>query len=268
MAETRVNTVYPFGEPDVRGAVTREYRRVLHRRLPGAARPTPEEPLSRHAIVKATLGPILRLMFRPRVEGAENVPGTGPVILAGNHLTFIDSMIMPICLDRQVFFIGKDEYVTGKGFKGRLMAWFFTSVGMIPVDRDGGRGGVAALMTGRRVLEEGKIFSIYPEGTRSPDGRLYRGRTGVARLTLMTGAPVVPFAVIGTDKAQPTGAGFPRPVQVTVRFGEPLEFSRYEGMDRDRYVLRAVTDSVMAEVMRLSGQEYVDMYATKAKEAA
>ncbi|GHJ95846.1 1-acyl-sn-glycerol-3-phosphate acyltransferase [Streptomyces sp. NE5-10] len=268
MAETRVNTVYPFGEPDVRAAVTREYRRVLHRRLPGAARPTPEEPLSRHAIVKATLGPILRLMFRPRVEGAENVPGTGPVILAGNHLTFIDSMIMPICLDRQVFFIGKDEYVTGKGFKGRLMAWFFTSVGMIPVDRDGGRGGVAALMTGRRVLEEGKIFSIYPEGTRSPDGRLYRGRTGVARLTLMTGAPVVPFAVIGTDKAQPTGAGFPRPVQVTVRFGEPLEFSRYEGMDRDRYVLRAVTDSVMAEVMRLSGQEYVDMYATKAKEAA
>lgn len=267
MAETRVNTVYPFGEPDVRTTVTREYRPVLHRRLSGAARPTPEEPLSRHAIVKATLGPILRLMFRPRVEGAENVPGTGPVILAGNHLTFIDSMIMPICLDRQVFFIGKDEYVTGKGVKGRLMAWFFTSVGMIPVDRDGGRGGVAALMTGRRVLEEGKVFSIYPEGTRSPDGRLYRGRTGVARLALMTGAPVIPFAMIGTDRAQPGGAGFPRPVQVTVRFGEPLEFSRYEGMDRDRYVLRAVTDSVMAEVMRLSGQEYVDMYATKAKAA-
>ncbi|MFI8827189.1 lysophospholipid acyltransferase family protein [Streptomyces sp. NPDC053431] len=224
--------------------------------------------MSRLAIMKAALGPVLRLMFRPRVEGAENVPGTGPVILAGNHLTFIDSMIMPICLDRQVFFIGKDEYVKGTGLKGRLMAWFFTSVGMIPVDRDGGRGGVAALMTGRRVLEEGKIFSIYPEGTRSPDGRLYRGRTGIARLTLMTGAPVVPFAMIGTDKIQPGGAGFPRPGRVTVRFGEPMEFSRYDGMDRDRYVLRAVTDSVMAEVMRLSGQEYVDMYATKAKEAA
>ncbi|MPY61123.1 lysophospholipid acyltransferase family protein [Streptomyces spongiae] len=224
--------------------------------------------MSRFAFIKATLGPIMRLMFRPRVEGAEHIPGDGPVILAGNHLTFIDSMILPLVCDRQVFFIGKDEYVTGKGFKGRLMAWFFTGVGMIPVDRDGGRGGVAALMTGRRILEEGRMFGIYPEGTRSPDGRLYRGRTGIARLTLMTGAPVVPFAMIGTDKIQPGGAGLPRPRRVTVRFGEAMEFSRYEGMDRDRYVLRAVTDSVMAEVMRLSGQEYVDMYATKAKEAA
>jgi 1-acyl-sn-glycerol-3-phosphate acyltransferase len=228
---------------------------------------TPEDPLSRLSLIKAVLGPILRLMFRPRVEGAENIPGTGPVILAGNHLTFIDSMIMPLVCARPVYFIGKDEYVTGKGFKGRLMAWFFTGCGMIPVDRDGANGGVAALMTGRRVLEEGKIFGIYPEGTRSPDGRLYRGRTGIARLTLMTGAPVVPFAVIGTDKLQPGGAGLPRPGRVTVRFGEPLEFTRYEGMDRDRFVLRAVTDEVMSEVMRLSGQEYVDMYATKAKAA-
>ncbi|BCL19300.1 lysophospholipid acyltransferase family protein [Streptomyces tuirus] len=224
--------------------------------------------MSRFAFIKAVLGPAMRLMFRPQVEGAEHVPGDGPVILAGNHLTFIDSMILPLVCDRQVVFIGKDEYVTGKGLKGRLMAWFFTGVGMIPVDRDGGRGGVAALMTGRRVLEEGRMFGIYPEGTRSPDGRLYRGRTGIARLTLMTGAPVVPFAMIGTDKLQPGGAGLPRPGKVTVRFGEAMEFSRYEGMDRDRYVLRAVTDSVMAEVMRLSGQEYVDMYASKAKEAA
>ncbi|MGO4420594.1 lysophospholipid acyltransferase family protein, partial [Streptomyces sp. MCAF7] len=207
------------------------------------------------------------LMFRPQVEGAERIPGSGPVILAGNHLTFIDSMILPLVCDRQVVFIGKDEYVTGKGLKGRLMAWFFTGVGMIPVDRDGGHGGVAALMTGRRVLEEGRIFGIYPEGTRSPDGRLYRGRTGIARLTLMTGAPVVPFAMIGTDRLQPGGKGLPRPGRVTVRFGEPLEFTRYEGMDRDRFVLRAVTDEVMSEVMRLSGQEYVDMYATKAKAA-
>lgn len=128
--------------------------------------------MSRFALIKAVLGPIMRLMFRPRVEGVEHIPGDGPVILAYNHLTFIDSMIMPLFCDRQVFFIGKDEYVTGKGIKGRLMAWFFTGCGMIPVDRDGGRGGVAALMTGRRVLEEGKVFSIYPEGTRSPDGRL------------------------------------------------------------------------------------------------
>ncbi len=223
--------------------------------------------MSRFVFIKAVLGPIMRLMFRTRVEGVENIPGDGPVILAGNHLTFIDSVIMPLTCDRQVFFIGKDEYVTGKGLKGRLMAWFFTGVGMVPVDRDGGRGGVAALMTGRRILEEGQVFGIYPEGTRSPDGRLYRGRTGIARLTLMTGAPVVPFAVIGTDKLQPGGAGLPRPGRVTVRFGEAMEFSRYEGMDRDRYVLRAVTDSVMTEVMRLSGQEYVDMYASKAKAA-
>ncbi|WP_416969249.1 lysophospholipid acyltransferase family protein [Streptomyces sp. 4F14] len=228
---------------------------------------TSEGPLSRFSLLKAVLGPVMRLWFRPQVEGVENIPGDGPVILAGNHLTFIDSMILPLVCDRQVFFIGKDEYVTGTSLKGRLMAWFFTGVGMIPVDRDGGRGGVAALMTGRRVLEEGKVFGIYPEGTRSPDGRLYRGRTGIARLTLMTGAPVVPFAMIGTDKLQPGGAGIPRPGKVTVRFGEAMEFSRYDGMGRDRYVLRAVTDSVMAEVMRLSGQEYVDMYATKAKAA-
>ncbi|MFE1194459.1 MULTISPECIES: lysophospholipid acyltransferase family protein [Streptomyces] len=228
---------------------------------------TSEDPLSRFALIKAVLGPIMRLMFRPQVEGVENIPGDGPVILAGNHLTFIDSMVLPLVSKRQVFFIGKDEYVTGKGVKGRLMAWFFTGVGMIPVDRDGASGGVAALMTGRRILEEGRIFGIYPEGTRSPDGRLYRGRTGIARLTLMTGAPVVPFAMIGTDKLQPGGRGIPRPGRVTVRFGEPMEFSRYDGMDRDRYVLRAVTDSVMTEVMRLSGQEYVDMYATKAKAA-
>lgn len=221
--------------------------------------------MSSLAFMRATLGPVLRLMFRPQVEGAENIPGTGPVILAGNHLTFIDSLILPVCCERPVYFIGKDEYVTGKGIKGRAMAWFFRGAGMIPVDRDGGRGGVAALMTGRRVLEEGKVFSIYPEGTRSPDGRLYRGRTGIARLTLMTGAPVVPFAVIGTDKIQPGGKGMPRPGKVTIRFGEPMEFSRYDGMDRDRYVLRAVTDSVMTEVMRLSGQEYVDMYATDRK---
>lgn len=219
-------------------------------------------------LIKAFLGLLMRVLYRPRVEGHEHIPGTGPVVLAGNHLTFVDSMFLGLVVKRPVFFIGKDEYVTGKGVKGRLMAWFFTSVGMIPVDRDGGRGGVAALMTGRRILEEGRVFAIYPEGTRSPDGRLYRARTGVARLTLMTGAPVVPFAMIGTEKIQPGGAGRPRIARFTVRFGEPLDFSRYEGMDRDRYVLRAVADEVMSEVMRLSGQEYVDVYATKVKSAA
>ncbi|MFE6780109.1 lysophospholipid acyltransferase family protein [Streptomyces sp. NPDC057702] len=218
-------------------------------------------------VLKAILGVLMRVLFRPKVEGAERVPGDGPVILAGNHVTFIDSMFVSLIVKRPVYFIGKDEYVTGKGLKGRLMAWFFRTSGMIPVDRDGGHGGVAALMTGRRVLEEGKVFAIYPEGTRSPDGRLYRGRTGVARLALMTGAAVVPFAMIGTDKVQPGGKGRPHIAPVTVRFGEPLDFSRYDGMERDRYVLRALTDEVMSEVMRLSGQEYVDVYATKVRAA-
>ncbi|MFE0187525.1 lysophospholipid acyltransferase family protein [Streptomyces sp. NPDC059008] len=218
-------------------------------------------------VLKAILGFVMRVLYRPRVEGMERIPATGPVILAGNHVTFIDSLFLCLIVKRPVYFIGKDEYVTGKGLKGRLMAWFFTSAGMIPVDRDGGHGGVAALMTGRRILEQGKAFGIYPEGTRSPDGRLYRGRTGIARLALMTGAPVVPFAMVGTDKVQPGGKGLPRIAPVTVRFGEALDFSRYDGMDRDRYVLRAVTDEVMSDVMELSGQEYVDMYATKARAA-
>ncbi|KAA6222978.1 1-acyl-sn-glycerol-3-phosphate acyltransferase [Streptomyces albofaciens JCM 4342] len=218
-------------------------------------------------LLKAFLGFVMRVLFRPKVEGAEHIPDSGAVILAGNHVTFIDSLFLTLIVKRPVFFIGKDEYVKGKGLKGRLMAWFFTTAGMIPVDRDGGHGGVAALMTGRRVLDEGHAFGIYPEGTRSPDGRLYRGRTGIARLALMTGAPVVPFAMIGTDKVQPGGKGRPHLAPVTCRFGEPLDFSRYEGMDRDRYVLRAVTDEVMSDVMRLSGQEYVDMYATKARAA-
>jgi 1-acyl-sn-glycerol-3-phosphate acyltransferase len=219
------------------------------------------------SVLKAVLLVLMRVLYRPVVEGVENIPGDGPVIVAGNHVTFIDSMFLSLVVERQVYFIGKDEYVTGRGVKGRLMAWFFTTCGMIPVDRDGGHGGVAALMTGRRILEEGKVFGIYPEGTRSPDGRLYRGRTGIARLALMTGAPVVPFAVIGTDKVQPGGRGMPRIAPVSLRFGPALDFSRYEGMDRDRYVLRAVTDEVMSHVMRLGGQEYVDVYATKAKAA-
>jgi 1-acyl-sn-glycerol-3-phosphate acyltransferase len=218
-------------------------------------------------VLKVILLVLMRVLYRPVVEGVAHIPDEGPVILAGNHVTFIDSLFLSLVVRRQVYFIGKDEYVTGKGVKGRVMAWFFTTCGMIPVDRDGGHGGVAALMTGRRILEEGRIFGIYPEGTRSPDGRLYRGRTGIARLALMTGAPVVPFAMIGTDKVQPGGRGMPRIAPVTVRFGEPLEFARYEGMDRDRYVLRAVTDEVMSHVMHLGGQEYVDIYATKAKAA-
>ncbi|GAB2585833.1 lysophospholipid acyltransferase family protein [Streptomyces capparidis] len=218
-------------------------------------------------LAKALLGTLLRVLFRPRVEGAGNIPAQGPVILAGNHLAFTDSLFMGMAVKRPVYFIGKAEYVTGRGLRGRLKAAFFRGLGMIPVERDGAHGGVAALETGRRVLERGDVFGIHPEGTRSPDGRLYRGRTGLARLALTTGAVVVPCALIDTDRVQPPGARLPRPRRVGVRFGAPLDFSRYEGMERDRYVLRAVTDEVMHQVMLLSGQEYVDMYATKAKAA-
>lgn len=219
------------------------------------------------SLIKAVFEPLLRAVFRPRIEGVENIPATGPVILAGNHLAFSDSPFITLASPRPVYFIGKNEYVNGRGLTGRARAAFFRASGMIPVDRDGARGGVAALMTGRKVLEEGRMFGIHPEGTRSPDGRLYRGRTGVARLALMTGAPVVPCALIGTERVQPPGRKVPRPHRVTIRFGAPLDFSRYDGLERDRYVLRAVTDEVMSEVMRLSGQEYVDIYATKAKVA-
>jgi 1-acyl-sn-glycerol-3-phosphate acyltransferase len=227
----------------------------------------PEDPLFR-ILMKALLGSLLRVLFRPQVEGTENIPETGPVILAGNHLAVVDSMLLAMLVKRPVYFIGKSDYVTGRGIRGRLKAIFFTGVGMIPVDRDGAHGGVAALNTGRRILEDGQVFGIHPEGTRSPDGRLYRGRTGLARLALTTGAPVVPAALIDTHRIHREGKRLPRLLRVGVRFGKPLDFSRYEGMERDRYVLRAITDEVMHEVMLLSGQEYVDMYATKAKAAA
>jgi 1-acyl-sn-glycerol-3-phosphate acyltransferase len=213
------------------------------------------------------VGPVAKLVFRPQPEGTENVPAEGAAILASNHLSAADWIFMPLMLRRRVTFLAKREYFTGTGIKGWAQRVFFAGSGQVPIDRTNASAAENAIQTGIRMLREGRLLGIYPEGTRSPDGRLYRGRTGIARLTLMTGAPVVPFAMIGTDKLQPGGRGIPRPGKVTVRFGEAMEFSRYDGMDRDRYVLRAVTDSVMAEVMRLSGQEYVDMYATKAKAA-
>ncbi|WP_308431411.1 lysophospholipid acyltransferase family protein [Streptomyces lavendofoliae] len=221
--------------------------------------------MSRYGLIKATLGPVLSLVCRPKMRGKEHIPPTGPVILAGNHVAFLDSLILQLVCQRRVIFIGKGEYMTGKGFKGKLQSWFFSSGGMIPVDRGHVGAASAALMTGCRLLNEGHAFGVFPEGTRSPDGRLYRGRTGIARLALMTGAPIVPFAVTGTEKVQPSGAGLPRPARVKVSFGAPLEFSRYDGLERDRYVLRAITDTVMNEVRQLSGQEYVDVYATKIK---
>jgi 1-acyl-sn-glycerol-3-phosphate acyltransferase len=215
--------------------------------------------------MKILAGPALRLGFRPWVRGAEHIPPDGPAIFASNHLAVIDSFILPIVLPRKIRFIGKAEYFTGRGLKGRLMAGFFRGVGTIPVDRGGGKAGEAALRTGLGVLDEGHLFGIYPEGTRSPDGRLYRGKTGVARLALESGAPVIPVAMIGTDVAQPLGRVIPKPVRIGIVIGEPLDFSRYQGMENDRFILRSVTDEIMYALMRLSGQEYVDMYAATAK---
>ncbi|MFD0393126.1 lysophospholipid acyltransferase family protein [Streptomyces nogalater] len=216
--------------------------------------------------MKVAIGGPLKVAFRPWVEGLENIPATGPAILASNHLSFSDSFFLPAVLDRKVTFIAKAEYFTTPGVKG-LTAAFFKGVGQLPVDRSGARGaGEAAVRSGIEVLERGELFGIYPEGTRSPDGRLYRGKPGgLARVALATGAPVIPVAMIDTEKIQPPGQVVPKLMRPGIRIGEPLDFSRYQGMEHDRFVLRALTDEVMYEIMKLSGQEYVDMYATAAK---
>jgi 1-acyl-sn-glycerol-3-phosphate acyltransferase len=214
------------------------------------------------------IGPVLKLIFRPWAEGTENVPEEGPAILASNHLSYSDWLFMPLAIPRRVTFVAKAEYFTGRGLKGWLQRSFFSGAGQVPIDRSGGRASEGAIRTGMRILSEGGLFGIYPEGTRSHDGRLYRGKTGLARMALEARVPVIPVAVINTNVVAPPGKIFGRYARPGVRFGRPLDFSRYEGMEADRYVLRAITDEIMYEIMRLSGQEYVDMYATRAKEEA
>jgi 1-acyl-sn-glycerol-3-phosphate acyltransferase len=211
------------------------------------------------------IGPLLKTFFRPRTEGAENVPEFGPAILASNHLSYSDWLFMPLVIPRRVTFVAKAEYFEGRGIKGWAQRTFFSGAGQVPIDRSGGRASEGALSTGLRILGRGECFGIYPEGTRSHDGRLYRGRTGVARLALEAKVPVIPVAVVGTDVVAPPGKVFGRYTRPLVRFGKPLDFSRYQGMESDRYILRAITDEIMYEIMELSGQEYVDVYATKAK---
>ena len=213
------------------------------------------------------LGPVLKAIFRPQVDGLADVPASGPVILACNHLSFSDSIFTPLIVRRRVTFVAKAEYFTGKGIKGWLMRQFFAGTGAIPVDRSGGRAAQAALDTLLRVLRDGGIAGIYPEGTRSPDGRLYRGKTGVARLALESGAPVVPVALLNTDEIQPTGRLMPKVMPVRMRFGEPLDFSRCAGARGDRFVERAITDEIMYELMTLTGRKYVDVYAATLKTA-
>src|SRR6266851_2429135 len=213
-------------------------------------------------VVKAVLAPVLRVLFRPWAEGTDFVPRTGPAILASNHLSFSDHFFAPLPLPRKVVFLAKSEYFTGRGIKGLFSKAFFSGVGQIPVDRSGGEASERALTTGLRVLASGQLLGIYPEGTRTPDGRLFRGKTGVARLALEARAPVIPCAMIGGFEFQPPGRITPRlRVRPGVRFGKPLDFSRYYGMENDKLVLRAVTDEIIYEIMELSGQEYVDEYA-------
>ncbi|GAA4806229.1 lysophospholipid acyltransferase family protein [Nocardioides caeni] len=211
------------------------------------------------------LGPLLKLIFRPRADGVENVPAQGPAILASNHLSYADWLFMPLVVPRMVKFVAKAEYFTTPGVKGWLQKTFFSGTGNIPIDRESGNAAAGALVSAKRVLDAGELFGIYPEGTRSHDGKLYRGKTGIARLALETGVPVIPVAVVGTDIVAPPGKKFGRITRPTVRFGKPMDFSRYAGMENDRFILRSITDEIMYEIMRLSGQEYVDMYATRAK---
>ncbi|MER5810690.1 lysophospholipid acyltransferase family protein [Streptomyces sp. NPDC002033] len=211
------------------------------------------------------LGPLLRLLFRPRIEGLENIPPDGAAIIAGNHLSFSDHFLMPAILRRRITFLAKAEYFTGPGLKGRLTAAFFRSAGQIPVDRSGKDAGKAALREGLGVLAKDELLGIYPEGTRSHDGRLYKGKVGVAAMALGAGVPVVPCAMVGTFEIQPPGQKLPKIRRVTIRFGAPMEFSRYAGMEGERAVLRAVTDEIMYAILGLSGQEYVDRYAADVK---
>lgn len=211
------------------------------------------------------IGPFLKTVWRPWVEGAENLPSSGPVIIVGNHLSVIDSFILPLMVERRISFLAKSDYFTGKGIKGWLVKNFMLSVGQIPIDRSGGKASEASLNTGLSVLDRGDVLAMYPEGTRSPDARLYRGRTGVARLVLESGALVVPAVMIDTEKAMPIGAKFPRVRRIGTVIGEPLDFSRFAGMSADRFVLRSVTDEIMLEIQRLSGQEYFDVYASSVR---
>ncbi|MGB3351747.1 MAG: lysophospholipid acyltransferase family protein [Mycobacterium sp.] len=212
------------------------------------------------------MGPLLSLLGRPKVEGLENVPPSGAVILASNHLAVADSFYKCLVVNRRITYLAKAEYFTGTGLKGRMTRWFYTSAGQVPIDRSDADAAQGALTTAERILGEGKVLGMYPEGTRSPDGRLYKGKTGLARLALQSQVPVIPVAMIGTDAVNPPGSKMWRFGRVQVKFGKPMDFSRFEGLAGNRFIERAVIDEVMYELMQMSGQEYVDLYAADVKE--
>ncbi|MFG3301744.1 lysophospholipid acyltransferase family protein [Micromonospora chersina] len=215
-----------------------------------------------YTIGKLTVAPTLRLAFRPHVEGLEHIPATGGAIFAGNHLSVADELLLGTVVPRHLAFWAKSEYFKGTGVKGAFSKFVLTGLGAIPVERAGGRAALSAFDAAIPVLKAGDLVAVYPEGTRSPDGRLYRGRTGAARLAVAAGVPIIPVGVTGTDKAQPIGTRVPRPgrAEITIRFGKPLDFT---GRPDDRTSLRAITDELMAEIQKLTGQEYVPRYAPK-----
>jgi 1-acyl-sn-glycerol-3-phosphate acyltransferase len=211
--------------------------------------------------LELTLAPALRAVYRPTVSGVEHVPRTGPLILAGNHISFADEIFTPLVAGRQVFYFAKAEYFTTPGLKGRAMAAFFSGLGQVPVERADTRSAAAVIDIGVEVLGEGRALGIFPEGTRSPDGRLYKFRTGVARLALRSGAPVIPVGIVGTREVQPPGSRRWHRAPVEVNFGAPLSFAGRPEDERSARLLREVTEEVRAAVQRLSRQEYVDAFA-------
>ena len=220
-----------------------------------------------YRVLHTVVPPVAKAIWRPTVRGLHHVPATGGVILASNHLSFADSMVIPIVAPRRVAFLAKSDYFTGTGVKGALSRAWFEGMGMLPVDRDDSKAALASLDTALQVLARGEAFGIYPEGTRSRDGRLYRGRTGVAHLALTAGVPVVPVGLVGTDKLQPVGSSLPRLVPVTVSFGAPIHVAgRYDGVPLGR-ARREVTDQIMAAIQELSGQEAAGVYNERAPEA-
>jgi len=251
------------------GACDPEYRRGVT----SAERPDPNEPPARTAEAKPVtdvgfaymlgryvIAPLARLFYMPRIEGKKHVPRKGPVIFASNHLSFIDSFAIPLAAPRPVQFLAKSSYFEGKGLKGWISREFFTALGANPVERGAGQAALDALDQQKRMLEAGKAIALYPEGTRSLDGRLYKGRTGVAFLALQTGAPVVPVGLIGTNEAMPVGAKFPRlRPRITIRFGEPLDLTPH-GPASSGKARRLATDEIMAAIHALSEQELAGTY--------
>jgi 1-acyl-sn-glycerol-3-phosphate acyltransferase len=212
------------------------------------------------------IGPIVKAIFRPWIIGRRNIPAEGAAILASNHMSFADSIFLPLMIDRPVAFLAKSDYFTGKGLKGWATRVFFKATGQLPIDRSGGKASEASLNTGLQVLGRNELLGIYPEGTRSPDGKLYRGRTGIARMALEARVPVVPVVMVDTDTMMPIGQAVPRIVRVGIVIGEPLDFSRFAGMESDRYVLRSVVDEIMVALQRIGQQQYDDVYASTVKD--